>query len=165
MRRTSLHAPFSLTQSQTIRRRALQSRGIEAIIDWSVIESAQVLTDLPPTAITLVEREVTNKATGGTTITLKGIRRRWTPRDLVRFVTEAHATRPPPLLVESLPESVLAEPLLFMKPVVETPHKGASDDPGWQLELSGDFDVGEHYWRALAAQAAWVLEIDATQSS
>lgn len=136
---------------------------IEATIDWEKVESATTLADIPKDAIKLKGSPPTKTSKPGTTITLTRLRRKWTPKDLVKFVTESQATTPPTILVEELPKSVLSEPALFKVPLKESTRAGTRKDPGWKLHLTGDFDVGDVYWRALAEQATWVLEIDGTQ--
>ena len=34
-------------------------------------------------------------------------------------------------------------------------------DPGFNIELSGEFESGEDYWQTVAEVADWVIEIDA----
>jgi signal transduction histidine kinase len=137
---------------------------IEAVIDWDMVESVDTLDKLPTGAIDVKVLDLTRGASGGTTITLRKMRRRWTPRDLVRFVVEANATIPPTLLSDTLPSSITKTLLLFERPVFQSPRKGGrAKDPGWGLDLEGDFDVGDAYWRALGDQATWVVEIDANR--
>jgi signal transduction histidine kinase len=136
---------------------------IEATIDWDKVEKGNTLADIPTDAIFLEGAAPTRTSKPGTTITLSRLRRKWTARDLVKFVTESQATTPPPILVDELPRYVLLEPALFKVPRKESVRGGTRRDPGWTLHLTGDFDVGEAHWRSLAEQATWVLEIDGTQ--
>jgi len=47
---------------------------------------------------------------------------------------------------------------------VKKPNEGRSD-PGFKVELTGDFAAGEDYWRTVSAAANWVIEIDASRDS
>lgn len=136
---------------------------VTATIDWVKVESAATLDVIPPDAVVVTPKDVSLESKAGTTITLSRLRRPWSARDILLFVTEARATRPPSLLKEPIPKSIVKEPLLFGRPTVESPHAQTQErDPGWELDLTGEFDVGEDYWQILASETSWVLEIDVT---
>ncbi|HET9625833.1 MAG TPA: ATP-binding protein [Kofleriaceae bacterium] len=136
---------------------------VDASIDWVKVESVATLDAIQPDAVTVATPDVTPQSRLGTTITLSQLRRPWSARDIVLFVAEARATRPPNILKDPLPDTVVPKPVLFKKPIVESSHpRSVEADRGWTLELTGDFDVGEDFWQVLAAEAAWVLEIDVT---
>ena len=142
---------------------------IDADIDWDMVESALTIDSTPVGSIKVNTHPIGAAPTVGTTITLTRLRKKWTARDVVRFVAEAQQTVAPALLTDVLSDTVVSESmrenLLFSKPTYQSPRKSPSVvDPGWQLELAGDFDVGERYWLTLAEQASWILDIDVNKT-
>jgi hypothetical protein len=133
--------------------------GFRAVIDWNAIESVETLTDIPPRSVQIERFSPRATARGGTTIILRKLRRRWTERERLDFVSEAQNTRPPAFLAQETPDYLLSRPLLFKKP---RQFSAGSKDSEWELVLSGDFDVGEDYLSRASRSAAWVLEVDAT---
>jgi len=134
---------------------------VTASIDWAKVESVPTLDVIPPDAIIVTPQDVGPESRVGTTIQLSRLRRPWSALDIILFVTEARATRPPAILKEPLPQALVAEPLLFQQPIIESAHtKSLGADPGWDLDLTGDFDIGEDFWQVLAGEAAWILEMD-----
>ena len=65
---------------------------------------------------------------------------------------------PPSFLCEPLSAAVVGESLLFDTPVVreQSPGRGGS---GFDVDLQGDFAVGDEYWELVAEMANWLLEI------
>ena len=143
---------------------------VQAVIDWDLIENqAETLDDLPAGAVEVRSEPVTarkgRKLTVGTTITLTGLRRKWTERERMHFVSEAQSTRPPQFLLAPLARTVLDKKLLFGAPQVYSGTSAAkSVQADWALRLDGDFDVGDEYWQTLAEQSSWILEIDASRA-
>ena len=131
-------------------------KGIQAVIDWDVIESLESLDD---TAKGIwVDTLSGGKDDLGTTIKLNNLRQRWSQAMLATFVGEVQSFEAPDALVEPIPKTVIQEPLLFKRLDV----RDSSDaDPGFRVQLSGDFDIGESYWRELADRSQWVIEIEA----
>ncbi|ACY16547.1 ATP-binding protein [Haliangium ochraceum] len=134
---------------------------ISATIDWDRIEQdAETLDQVPADAVLVEQSAPGRKPTPGTRIILTRLRRKWTNRERIRFVSEAQSTRPPEILTKPLDRDIAAGPSLFSVPRVRSEQADASSD--WDLKLEGEFDVGESYWQALAESAAWIIEIDAT---
>ena len=132
--------------------------GVDASIDWDIVESYETLDELADSAAINVRPFLADSpAPSGTKITLRRLRRSWTPEERERFMTEVQTFAPPTVLSEPLPSTAVADPLLFTKPLIRDV-TGA--DPGWRVRLEGEFEPGESYWQALAASAAWLLEID-----
>ncbi len=141
-----------------------QAAGVEATIDWDVIEEHETLEEAS-SGISLVARTVAD-APAGTTIRLDRLRRRWTDRALTTFLAELEAFRPPPPLVDPLSEGVAAGPFLFATPRVRSRSPANSDerrrqDPGFKIVAAGDFATGEDYWDRVAARSNWVIEVEA----
>ena len=54
------------------------------------------------------------------------------------------------------------EALLFESPTV---HDAGSGDPGFEVQLEGELEVGDNYWPAVLDATEWILEIDASARS
>jgi signal transduction histidine kinase len=136
---------------------------IEATVDWDRIEAYETLDDikdLDDGPITL--RELRSNDTPGTEIELTKLRKKWTNSERTRLFEELGTFLPPELLIE-IPKNVASSDLLIDKVAVRDVR--GSDDPGFNIELLGDFDVGEEYWKVVAQAADWILEIDAKGKS
>jgi len=130
-----------------------------AVINWDKIESVQTLDEVPEDAIIITPLKSLGESARGTTLTLRNLRRAWTAREREQFVVEADRTVPPTFLSQALPKSILDEPLLFDQPAV---HSQDHIKSKWNLQLSGEFEVGEAYQTLIADAASWVLEVDST---
>ena len=139
---------------------ALRQPSLRASIDWDVIESFESIDDAGGG---IEINEVPNGiGKPGTTIALKRLRRRWNDSMLATFVGEVQSFEVPEFLEEAIPDTVVVRPLLFKKPPIRD---SSSSDPGFAVRLSGDFDIGEPFWRELAERAQWVIEIQAQQGN
>jgi signal transduction histidine kinase len=132
--------------------------GVEGFIDWNKVEAVETLDDVSDDAITVSDRSVKRGDRNGTTLTLTGLRRKWTDAQKGRFLLEVEGLQAPKALVQPLPKSVVGTQGLFASPQVADAPTG---DPGFDLKLEGDFEVGDNYWPAVLDAANWVLEIDA----
>ena len=131
-------------------------RSVWASIDWDVIEGLESLDDSDQgVKIRAISPGLARK---GTTVELRSLRRRWSESMLAEFVGEVQSFEAPDLFVDAIPDTVVARPLLFHKPLVRD---STGDDPGFRVHLAGDFDIGEDYWRELAERFQWVIEIQA----
>ena len=131
-----------------------------AAIDWDEIERYETLDELNYTdAIVLSRSSVHRDTLSGTTLVLSHLRRAWTVAERVRFINEVRSFDPPRFLCNPLPPSVVSETLLFSTPLVRDQSDGVAHP--FQVELEGDFAVGEDYWELVAEMANWVLEIRA----
>ena len=129
-------------------------KSLRATIDWDIIESLESLEDSGRG----IELDVISQGSGkhGTTIELRRLRKHWTETMLATFVGEVQSFEAPNFLVERIPASIVAAPLLFERPRV----RDSSDlDPGFRVHLTGDFDVGDSYWLDLAERSQWIIEI------
>ncbi len=132
---------------------------LHAKIDWDEIESLLILDEVEESGAVILETETRRKSSAsGTTITLRRLRKKWSPTDLVQFQSEIESFRPPISLIR-LPKGLVKGESLFDEPVIAD--IGASD-PGIKYELSGDFDTGEDYWPQIAQSSHWVVEVDAS---
>jgi signal transduction histidine kinase len=137
-----------------------QERAVRAKIDWDAVERKNTLDDLDDQAVRVSDYALNEDAKPGTTITLRRLRRRWTPTQLGRFLSEVHAFEPPQILVASLPRKTVAQPLLFDSPVLRD---SRGNDPGFRVKLEGEFAFGDEYWQTLLSAVDWIIEIDAKQ--
>ncbi|MCG8419159.1 MAG: ATP-binding protein [Proteobacteria bacterium] len=144
---------------------------VTAEIDWDGIEKLATLDDIGEDQVSFSRRKPNKASRHGTVITLSRLRRHWTERERLLFALEAQSSRTPSLLIEPLPKSLISKPLLFATPLIRSIPSGkdsdrqsapGESDPGWTLELEGDFEVGEEYWKVVAETTDWILEIDAS---
>ena len=133
--------------------------GVEGFIDWNKVEAVETLDDVGEDAVAATGRPVKRGGHNGTTLTLTGLRRKWTEAQKGRFLLEVDGLQAPKVLVQPLPKSVGSAQGLFTSPhVADAP----TEDPGFELKLEGDFEVGDNYWPAVIDAATWILEIDAS---
>lgn len=133
--------------------------GVDGFIDWNKVEAVETLEDVNADAIGAMQRPVNHGDLNGTTLTLTGLRRKWTDVQKGRFLLEVEGLQAPKTLVQPLPKTVVDAEGLFAVPQVADAPTG---DPGFELKLEGDFEVGDSYWPAVLDAANWVLEIDAS---
>jgi signal transduction histidine kinase len=133
---------------------------ISARIDWDLVESVETLDEVDAVGGVVVESVPRLNRSSGTELRLSQLRRSWTTATRNRFLLEVQGLQLPRILVEELPARLVQAPLLFDQPVTAS---SGSSDPGFAIELSGDFSVGESYWEAMLDQTDWVLEVDASK--
>ena len=138
-----------------------EADSVVATIDWKAIDSGDTLDD------DIVDRAITIKSLNsvddaGTEIELTNLRGRWTPTEKTRVIHEVTTFQSPEVLLQ-FPAKLLKSQLLFEKPIVRD--VVGNSDPGFQVILEGDFDVGEEHWKVVAEAADWVLEIEAHAES
>lgn len=133
---------------------------LQASIDWDVIEKFESIDDTGNGIH--VEAIPNDMGNPGTSIELRRLRQRWDAQLLSRFVGEVQHFEPPDFLVKAIPETVVTSQLLFKEPLVRD---STPTDPGFEVRLSGDFDVGDEFWRELAERCQWVIEIEAKQGN
>jgi signal transduction histidine kinase len=134
-------------------------QAVDAAIDWDAVEAHETLDQVEAPAVAVETPEVPAKARSGTTITLRRLRRRWTQTELGRFIAEVQNFEPPAALVSPPPPQALAASPLFGQLVVRDT---GGKDPGFHVNLEGDFSGGEDYWKALIEASHWIIEIDAS---
>ena len=129
---------------------------VSAAIDWDVVEQYSTIES--------IERGIdvtTSSPRGnpGTRIVLGRLRRKWSATQIRRFLAELEGFRLPLFMTRSPAPDMLSDGLLFDEPTIATKGDG---DPGFRLETTGDFAVGEDYWADLGRVMSWVVEVDAT---
>ena len=133
---------------------------IDASIDWDKIEEYTTIDEIEATdAIKIDSKQLQSHARPGTTLELTRLRRKWTPEERARFFWEVQTFRPPDVLLD--PPSKLFKGKLLLSDIQVA--DSVKKDPGIAVKLTGDFEVGEEYWQALASVAAWLIEIDAVK--
>ncbi|CAN5475888.1 hypothetical protein BH11PLA2_BH11PLA2_29860 [soil metagenome] len=131
-------------------------KAIHAVIDWERIEQKPTLDHLQD-EISLGSVPATKPRPCGTVISLSRLRRPWTNRERVKFVSECRAFQVPEVLQHPPSKRNTPFPPLFTKPVIRDATKA---DPGCKIVLEGDFSEGDDYWDRLAEATNWLLEID-----
>jgi signal transduction histidine kinase len=135
-----------------------ESNCVVAEIDWKKIDALETLEKIEGSkAIKVLEHPYGHRGEDGTTLELITLARKWGAVERARFMSEVHAFTPPAELY-NLPKNVTDESLLFSTP---TMYDSGADDPGFKVELKGDFAAGDDYWKAVANASNWILEIDA----
>ena len=134
--------------------------GVEAIIDWDVIEAQQTLDQIEESNAVSVERlEAEEDRQGaGTIIILTNLRRRWTEKAITKFHDDVATLVPPDVLVDKIPTAVLTEPLIF-----ETPRfrdATASNSGDFRIVLLGDLAYSDSLLASEIESAHWILELD-----
>ena len=135
-----------------------EANAVEASIDWKKIDEANTLDDESIDNAIRVQPVETEDA-AGTQIELTKLRGRWTAAERTRVIHEVTTFQPPEVLVH-LPARLTNSKLLFEQPFVRDIEN--TEDPGFEIKLEGDFDVGEEYWKIVAEAADWILEIDSS---
>lgn len=135
--------------------------GVKAKIDWKLVEQYQTLEELASQNenFALVVEPKTKKSTSrqGTEIRLERLRRSWTDKELLRFVSEVQSFSPSEFLLNPTEESIKPYSFLLQSPKVSDVKRTAP----FVSKLQGDFSTGENYWPTFAASADWFVDIDA----
>lgn len=134
--------------------------GVEGFIDWNMVESVETLEEVGPDAIFAAERPIRRGESHGTSLTLTGLRQKWTSTQRGRFLLEVEGLQAPSVLLRPLPNTVASETGLFDFPMVADAPTG---NLGFELKLEGDFEIGDSYWPAVLDTANWILDIDASE--
>jgi signal transduction histidine kinase len=140
---------------------------ITATIDWNKIEAEETLETVASTdAVIVSNRKRAGAEKHSTTIELTKLRRKWTPGERTRLFWEVGSFRPPAVLTQPTDAICDEKPILETIEVsdVRKPDEGKFD-PGFGVELTGDFAAGEDYWQMVAEAANWIIEIDAKQGA
>jgi len=131
---------------------------VTASIDWDKVELQKTLDEIEGSGAIQVQSETldSSSSTTGTVITLRRLRRPWTPAERSRFLAEVETFEAPAALTRPLPKTVVTDAMLFTSARIrDTSNK----DPGCAIRLEGEFSTGEDYWRNLVEASAWVIEI------
>jgi len=131
---------------------------VDVTIDWDKVESVTTLEDVDGTDAIKMRTGLSAGASAGTTITLRNLRRRWTPSEHGRFLEELQAFQPPLSLTEPIPKNVCKQ-LLFAAPRV----RDISEANGqrFTVQLEGELEPPDEYWTSIVDAANWIIEIDA----
>lgn len=148
---------------QTVTRQGTRLQGLHAVIDWDAVEKVETLEDVETTNAIRIESLEGRLAREGTVITLRRLRRDWSPAAHTRFLTELQAFNPPPSLTAPLPKHVLRERLLFDAAKVRDSR--AADGTKFRVDLEGELAPPDEYWTAAVDAADWVIEIAADRAS
>ena len=138
---------------------------LNAVLEWDEIEAWETLDEMPEDVISLHESRSGKDVDSGTMLTLSRLRRSWSATERTRFFGEVQAFQTPDFMHRPLPSSVVAEPVLFERPILRDISGGSATqaERGFDAILEGDFLAGEEYWEAIAELASWVLEIRAQE--
>lgn len=135
--------------------------GVKAKIDWKRVEQYQTLEELATKddALAIVVEPKTKNSTSreGTEIRLERLRRSWSDKELLRFVSEVQSFSPSEFLINPTKDSIKPYDYLLKSTKISDVKKTAP----FVSKLQGDFATGENYWAAFASSADWFIEIDA----
>ena len=133
--------------------------GVEASIDWDVIESFESIDETGEG----IDLRTLPAGTGnpGTTVVLETLRHRWSPSMLARFVGEVHSFEAPAFLVDRLPNTTIARSLCCLITRVFETHLPRIRGSAYDYPVI--YDVGDDYWLQLAERCQWIIEIEARQ--
>ena len=142
------------------RSRSKSRRAISAHLDWRELEKRSSLQQAGK-AVSLRSASAGDRPSG-TEIRLSSLRHAWTDTDRAEFVNGAEAYSPPQDLVRATRLQGLMKP---DKPLFRTPRvrdrEGGQRDPGFQVQLTGEFDFSGDFWDEMVGSVEWVLEISA----
>jgi signal transduction histidine kinase len=136
-------------------------RAVRARIDWTEVERHRTLENAGG-AIQLASYTSVRTRRSGTQISLLRLRHPWGVEESAEFVAGAEAFSPPQALITELPARVPSGNLLFATPRIRE-QQGEETDPGFRIQLTGDFSFGGEHWDELVESVEWVLEIDASK--
>jgi signal transduction histidine kinase len=131
--------------------------GVEARIDWAEIDQQETLHELK-SGLSVTDVPVSPGAPPGTVLLMRSLKRTWTAAEIGKFVEEMQSAQPPSLLLASDSESLA----IAGEPLIGTPRlrSTAANDPGFELELSGELASGDDLWAKAAEDFQWCIEID-----
>lgn len=149
--------PFDPSKSMKL---PSEGASIDAVIDWDAVESSRTLAEVDKTDAIKIKDASEGGLTAGTSITLRNLRRKWTPSEHGRFLEELQAFQAPLPLLKPLPRNVCGR-LLFDGPKVRDIEAGGGHN--FSVELAGELAPPDDYWVAMIEAANWIIEIDADQ--
>ncbi len=138
--------------------RDADDKGVSAFIDWDAIDKSD--DDISAThEIKAVPIPAADGPTaGGTSLTISDLHSGWSAQQLNRFLSEVRSTRPDASLVAGVDTRLFpGEHLLQDIAIADSD----SSDPGFHVELSGDFAGTEPQWPTLLAHVSWMIEVSA----
>jgi C4-dicarboxylate-specific signal transduction histidine kinase len=144
------------TPDNTVLGRPAEANGVAANINWVEIEASEKSID--ETKLVQATRTPPVPGESGTELTISRLHSDWSTRQLNEFLAEVRSTRPDEVMWGTLPKTVFEEPLLL--PTLDIADSD-SEDPGFTVELSGEFAGSESQWPTLLAHIAWIIEVDA----
>lgn len=144
------------TPDHTVMGRRADASGVVAGINWVEIEASEKSID--EAKLIQATRTPPSPGESGTELTISRLHSDWSTRQLNEFLAEVRSTRPDEVMWATLPRKVFDDPLLL--PTLEVADS-ASNDPGFVVELSGEFAGSESQWPTLLAHIAWLIEVDA----
>ncbi len=137
-----------------------KAAGFVASIDWQAIErSERSIESTREIAVVPVQTET---VTTGTHFDITKLHVEWSTAQLNRFLREVRSTRPDVALTEPVRQSLFPGPHLLQKVKVSDSSKR---DPGFTVELSGEFSGTEAQWPTLLSHTNWMIEINASRAS
>jgi signal transduction histidine kinase len=146
----------------TVLERSTSARGFSAFINWQAIEDSSA--SIEQTNLIEINRDTAApiKDRTGSVLTITRLHGDWPTRQLNAFLSEVRSTRPDRALISPVREGVFAAAQLL--PNVAVADTGI-EDPGFTVELSGQFAGTESQWPDLVSQMHWMIEVDARPES
>lgn len=129
--------------------------GFRATINWEAIEESTKSIEQAKEISVVAAAPRPHSAT---VLTIRHLFSPWRGAQLRSFLHEVRSTRPDDTMLEPpSPRLFAGESLLGKIDVADT----TVADPGFSVELSGDFAGSDPQWPSLLAFANWMIEIDA----
>lgn len=137
--------------------RTSEDRGFDAYIDWQAIEESSASIE-NTRQITLTAHSQGDNEVFGTSFSITRLHGGWPTRELNSFLREVRSTRPDSALIQRVSEELFpGTPLI---PEIRM-SDSLNPDPGFVVELSGEFAGTESQWPTLLSHTNWMIEIDA----
>jgi signal transduction histidine kinase len=137
----------------------LPRMGVNALIDWDTIEES--MQSMDEAREILASAEV-SAGVPGTLLELRNLHSAWSARQLNEFLSEVRSTRADSAIVLTPPKDLFPSATLLGEIDVADSNE---HDPGFRIELSGDFQGTEPQWPTLLSHVNWMIEIDASSLS
>lgn len=144
------------TPDRGVLNRDSSDRGVVASINWSQIEESTESID--QTKLIRATPIAPESGGSGTDLNISRLHSEWSTRQLNEFLAEVRSTRPDEVMWKPLPESRFVGAQLL--PSIDIADSG-KDDPGFSVELSGEFGGSDSQWPTLLSHISWLIEIDA----
>ena len=151
---------LEVTSVPSIEKSGAKRTQIQASIDWDLVEACESLEQVGNSALSVQVSAAPRSSPEGTTIRLSGLRQDWTKVRRASFISEVRAYQPPPILDQEVEDVLRPFAPLFGRPTLR---KKTSEDPGFLVALTGDFEQGDEPWQSVLTSFHWVLEVSASQ--
>lgn len=132
---------------------------LSADIDWDAIEALETFDEIEASgAVSVKWRSGRPGDNCGTQLRISPLRTAWTPRKMSSFLAEAITLVPPRALIDAIPFEEELGAALFPNGIAL--RDSSSDDPGFQIKMTGDLERADPVLSDAVRSAHWFSEID-----